>query len=175
MNERDVILELTDVQPGFTYTIIPTTYESGIVRSFTLKAYSKNPVELKPLDRDTSIGKSKPATGGKVDSNSPIPSKSRAKPIADSPKGHLSSGDDIEANNSGLAGAAAMSPSNAAAATTTAVELDEGNKKSSNGNSSFHEIDLGDEAESHDTNGNSNCNSTDNSDEESQFDVEERS
>ena len=53
MNEGNVILELTDIQPGYTYTIVPTTYEAGVVRSFAIKAYSKNPVELKPLDNSS--------------------------------------------------------------------------------------------------------------------------
>ena len=127
LNERDVILELVDVQPGVTYTIIPTTYEPGITRSFTLKAYSKNYVELKPLE-NTSDVKLKP-----VDQNSPVSAKSRSKPS--SPRNH-SAFKDIEANN--VADVMTTNETNQTDASATVKDTD-------NDYSEFHEVDLSEE------------------------------
>lgn len=119
VSERDVILELADVQPGVTYTIIPTTYEPGIVRSFTLKAYGKNHVELTQLESKKDSVKMKPIA---INSNSPIAKNSRTKPRSptNSFKDEYSTiNDDIEANNTGIktitsttAGATSSSSSN---------------------------------------------------------------
>ena len=122
-----MILELADVQPGVTYTIIPTTYEPGVTRSFTLKAYSKNYVELKPLE-NTSDVKLKP-----VDQNSPVSAKSRSKPS--SPR-NQSAFKDIEANNA--VDVMTTNETNQTDASATVKDMD-------NDYSDFHEVDLSEE------------------------------